>query len=32
MTDRKNQILNEAINILVTQGHVGLTMRAVAEE
>ena len=30
MTDRKNQILNEAINILVTQGHVGLTMRAVA--
>ena len=30
MTDRKHQILNEAINILVTQGHVGLTMRAVA--
>ena len=30
MTDRKSQILQEALNILVTRGYAGLTMRAVA--
>lgn len=30
MTDRKRQILEEAVHLLVTQGHVGFTMRAVA--
>lgn len=32
MTDRKHQILQEAVNILVTRGYAGLTMRAVARE
>jgi AcrR family transcriptional regulator len=30
MTDRKREILQEAVNIIVTRGHAGLTMRAVA--
>ena len=30
MTERKEQIIHEAIQLIVTQGHAGLTMRAVA--